>query len=73
MKTYSTSDLALAAFMKLRGRKLVSAGKSASGKFRFDFQDDDEACLSLAIEFVNGEFSAYDAHVRSLKKALHTT
>jgi len=71
MTSYSTSDLALAAFMKLRGRRLISAGKMPAGKFRFEFDDSDGACASLALEFVNGEFSAYDAHVRALKKALY--
>lgn len=71
MKVYSTSDLALAAFMKLRGRRLLSAGKAQGGKFRFEFDDPDGTCAVLALEFVNGEFSAYDAQVRALKKALY--
>jgi hypothetical protein len=71
MSTYTTSDLALAAFLKMRGKKLVSAGKSRVGKFMFEFEDDAGACGALALEFVNGEFSAYDAQVRALKKALY--
>lgn len=69
-KSYRTSDLALAAFLKMRGRKLLSAGKLPGGKFEFVFEDDG-TCGSLALEFVNGEFSAYDAQVRALKKALY--
>jgi hypothetical protein len=71
VNTYATSDLALAAFLKMRGKKLVSAGKSRTGKFTFEFEDEGGACQSLALEFVNGEFSAYDAQVRALKKALY--
>jgi hypothetical protein len=71
MQSYTTSDLAMAAFLKLRGRKLLSAGKGAGGKFRFEFDDLDGGCAALALEFVNGEFSAYDAQVRALKKALY--
>ena len=68
---YTTSDLAMAAFLKLRGRKLISAGKGVGGKFKFEFNDSDGTCAALALEFVNGEFSAYDAQVRALKKALY--
>jgi hypothetical protein len=67
---YRTSDLALAAFLKMRGRKLLSACKLPGGRFEFHFEDDG-SCSSLALEFVNGEFSAYDAQVRALKKALY--
>lgn len=70
MNTYTTSDLALAAFLKMRGRKLIAAGKSRVGKFTFEFEDDG-TCHGLALEFVNGEFSSYDAQVRALKKALY--
>lgn len=70
MKTFSTSDLALAAFLKMRGRRLLSAGKSSGGRFTFEF-DDDGSCQALSLEFVNGEFSSYDAQVRALKKALY--
>ena len=70
MKNYTTSDLALAAFLKLHGRKLVAASKFPNGRFLFEF-DDDGSCASLALEFVNGEFSAYDAQVRAIKKALY--
>jgi hypothetical protein len=54
----------------MRGRKLVSASKFPNGRFLFEF-DDDGSCASLALEFVNGEFSAYDAQVRAIKKALY--
>ncbi len=70
MKTYSTSDLALAAFLKMKGRKLLTANKAQGGRFNFDFEDDG-TCASLALEFVNGEFSMYDSQVRALKKALY--
>lgn len=70
MKTYSTSDLALAAFLKMKGRKLLTANRTSGGRFNFEFEDDD-ICAGLALEFVNGEFSTYDAQVRALKKALY--
>lgn len=70
MKTYSTSDLALAAFLKMKGRKLITANRAPAGRFNFEFEDDG-TCPTLALEFVNGEFSTYDSQVRALKKALY--
>lgn len=70
MKNYSTSDLALAAFLKMRGRKLITANKFPNGRFLFEF-DDDGTCATLALDFINGEFSAYDAQVRAIKKAIY--
>lgn len=71
MSSYTTSDLSLAAFLKLRGLKLASATKEGSGRFRFVFEDDGRAD-SLALDFTNGEFSAYDANLRSLKKMINS-
>lgn len=70
MKLYTTSDLALAAFLKMREIKLVTANKFPNGRFLFEFNDNG-TCAVLALEFINGEFSIYDAHVRAIKKALY--
>jgi len=71
MNTYTTSDLSLAAFLRLRGVKLINAIKAGTGKFSFEFPDP-EQCEMLAIEFANSEFAAYDANLRSLKKAVNS-
>ena len=68
---YSTSDLSLAAFLLMRGIKLLSAEKSVTGKFNFSFTDPDGRCKKLAVEFLNSEFSKYDNHVRNLKKIIY--
>jgi len=70
MKTYVTTDLSLAAFLKLRGLRLLSASKHSTGRFEFVF-DDDGTADSLSIDFANSEFSSYDANLRSLKKTLN--
>jgi hypothetical protein len=70
VKTYNTSDLALAAFLKMKGRKLITANRALGGRVNFEFEDDG-TCSILALEFVNGEFSTYDSQVRALKKALY--
>lgn len=71
MKNYSTSDLALAAFLKMRGHRLITANKFPNGRFLFEF-DDDGTCATLALDFINGEFSAYDAQVRAIKKVIYS-
>ena len=71
MTNYATSDLSLAAFLKLRGLKLLSASKLATGRFEFIFNDDGTAD-ALSIDFANSEFAAYDANLRALKKTLNS-
>ena len=70
---YTTSDLSLAAFLLMRGISLSDAEKSASGKFNFSFNDPDNKCKKLSLEFLNSEFSKYDNHVRNLKKIIYNT
>ena len=67
---YRTSDLALAAFLVMRGLPLISAMR-ISGKFEFVFDDADQKGHMLSIDFVNSEFSKFDNHVRTLKKILY--
>lgn len=71
MTTYTTTDLSFAAFLKLRGLRLIGAKKESTGRFQFTFEDDGQAD-ELSIDFANSEFSAYDANLRSLKKALNS-
>lgn len=70
MTEYKTSDLALAAFLVMRGLPLLNATRT-SGKFEFIFNDSDNKAIQLSIEFVNSEFSKFDNHVRTLKKILY--
>ena len=66
VKTYITSDISLASFLRLRGAILISAGKDRFG-YRFSFDDSHSICESLAIEFLNSEFPAYDTHSKNLR------
>jgi hypothetical protein len=69
MNTTTTSDISFAAFMLMRGMKLVSAGRSR-GKFEFVFDcNGDEA--KLESEYVISEFPRYDAALRQLKRKLY--
>ncbi|MAG27577.1 hypothetical protein CMI47_18750 [Candidatus Pacearchaeota archaeon] len=65
-----TSDLALAAFLVMRGLPLIDASRN-QGKFEFIFNDANSEAVKLSIEFVNSEFSKFDNHVRTLKKILY--
>jgi len=70
--TYSTSDIALAAYLKLQGMLLVECGRDGQ-KFRFVFEDPDDRGAHLALEFVNSECRRYDDEIRSLKKVLYSS
>ena len=70
-KTYNTSDLSMAAFLLMRGLKLLEAEKISSGKFNFLFADPDDKAKKLSLDFVNSEFCEFDNQVRNLKKLIY--
>lgn len=72
MDQYETSDLALAAFLTLKGLKLISAKRLDSGRFEFILDDAKKEAEGLAIEFFSSEFCEYDNKIRSLKKILYS-
>ena len=67
---YTTSDIGIAAFLQLRGLKLVECRRLESGKFHFAFEDPQSQCQSLSIEFLDSDFCRFDNNVRNLKKIL---
>ena len=66
---YSTSDLGIAAYIKLKGVRLVECKRLDNGRFYFSFEEP-ERCESLAIEFLESDFCRYDNITRNLKKLL---
>ena len=72
MTEYETSDLALAAFLILKGLKLLSAKRLESGRFHFVLDDSLKTAESLSMEFFSSEFCEYDNKIRSLKKILYS-
>ena len=70
-KHFKTSDLSIAAFVMMRGLKLLSASRGDRGQFMFTFSDPDDKGVSYAVEFTNSECAVYDNHVRNLKKLLY--
>ena len=69
--TYKTSDLSIAAFLMMKGLKLIDANRSPSGQFMFEFDDPGNNGVSYAIEFASSSCAVYDNHVRNLKKILY--
>ena len=68
---YKTSDLSIAAYLMMRGMKLLNAYRGSNGQFMFEFDDPDSKGHSFAIDFTNSESAVYDNHVRNLKKILY--
>ena len=69
-KLYVTSDIALAAFLMMKGMKLLSADRERNGRFRFEFDDTKNQADKFAVEFVNSQSAKFDAHVKNLKNIL---
>ena len=69
---YTTSELALAAYLRMRSVKLISAAKTSTGKFEFVFDDNQGVCAGHFVDFLNGEFSTFDNHLKTLKKMIYT-
>jgi hypothetical protein len=72
MTQYETSDLALAAYLTLKGLKLLSAQRLESGRFQFVLDDSGKIAEALSMEFFSSEFCEYDNKIRSLKKILYS-
>ena len=69
-RTYTTSDIGIAAYLQLRKYKLVECKRLPTGKFYFKFADPDESCTAVALEFLDSDFCSFDNNVRNLKKIL---
>ena len=67
---YITSDIAIAAFLMMKGMKLISATRERNGRFRFEFDDPNKEADQYAVEFVNSESAKFDANMKNLKNIL---
>lgn len=63
----TTKDLALAAYLKMKGLPIVRAARRGRD-FEFTFRDPEDRWDPLTIEFVNSECNRYDDSMRTLKK-----
>ena len=69
--TYITSDLPIAAWLKMKGFRLIDARRTDRGQFMFEFEDVDGAAHFAAVDFINSCCSKFDAEIRNLKKLLY--
>jgi hypothetical protein len=69
--TYTTSDIGIAAYVMMRGLKLISASRGKSGRFEFLFEDPLNQGLVLSVEYANSESAKFDAHMKNLKNILY--
>ena len=68
--TYKTSDIAIAAYLMMKGMKLIDARRLNNGRFHFEFDDPKNKGNKLAIEYVNSESAKFDSHVKNLKNII---
>jgi uncharacterized protein YndB with AHSA1/START domain len=71
MNYFQTSDLAIAAYLMMRGLKLFDASVQKGGRFMFKFEDPDGTAFQMSIEYVNSESAKFDAHIKNLKNILY--
>ena len=69
---FETSDLGIAAYLIMKGIKLLSASKGR-GRYEFVFEDPDGVCRVYAIEFINSDCSKFDSHLKNLKNILNSS
>jgi hypothetical protein len=67
---FTTSDIGIAAYLQLKGHKLINCHRLESGKFYFEFEDPQNQCRIQSLEFLDSEFCKFDNIVRNLKKVL---
>jgi len=71
MNTFETSDIGIAAYVMMRGLKLIKASRNQSGRFIFVFQDTNNLGKSFAVDYVNSESAKFDANMKNLKNVLY--
>jgi|TARA_E500000305_G_C3987829_1_gene220349 hypothetical protein len=69
-ETFITSDIGIAAYLQLKGFKLLRCERRQNGRFHFEFEEVDDQCKDLSFEFLSSDFCKFDNIVRNLKKVL---
>lgn len=69
-ETWETTDMSLAAWMRARGKRIVSMSRVENRRkeFRFVFDDAENECPGLALDFLNSDAHDFDTALRALKK-----
>ena len=71
MTTFETSDIGIAAYVMMKGLKLLRATRSSGGRFKFVFEDPTDLGPKLAVDYVNSEAAKFDANMKNLKNILY--
>lgn len=69
--TFITNDLSIAAFLLVKGYKILKAEKELGGKFRFEIEDHNGNANEVSLEFLRSECFSYDGCVRMLRNMLN--
>ena len=67
---WETNDMSLAAWMRAKGKRILSVHRldGRRREFRFVFRDEERECDGLALDFLNSDAHDYDTALRALKK-----
>jgi hypothetical protein len=71
MHTFETSDIGVAAYVMMKGLRLLDASRDHRGRFKFVFEDPSKLGQKLSVDFVNSEAAKFDAHIKNLKNILY--
>jgi len=70
MRTYETSDIAISAYLVMRGADLITATKIGN-KFKFVFDNSDGKAEVMEREYLASDYPRYDAAMRQVKRRLY--
>ena len=65
MKKYVTHDMSVAAFLLMNGCNITRVEKSSP--YIFEFDDNENKCEKIALQFLTSECSKYDGYLRMLR------
>lgn len=65
MKKYLTHDMSVAAFLLMNGCNITRVEKSSP--YIFEFDDNENKCEKIALQFLTSECSKYDGYLRMLR------
>ena len=71
MNKFQTSDIGIAAYVMMKGLKLIQASRGHNGRFSFVFGDPQDLGKGFAVDYVNSESAKCDANMKNLKNILY--
>tara|TARA_Y100000593_G_scaffold41778_1_gene80078 strand:- start:447 stop:671 length:225 start_codon:yes stop_codon:yes gene_type:complete len=67
---FETNDIAIAAYLMMKGLPLKDCSIAPTGKYIFIFHDPNNLAHQLSLEFLNSDCSRFDNQMRNLRKLL---